>query len=446
MRVRSSYYRPQKNTAKKLQKVAEAGEAKLPGSSPSLTRAVTSERPVSGRVYAATVMSGDFWESAARRDPLWAILSDPSKRGRRWELQGFFETGRREISLLLYQLKQLEHVPRPGRALDFGCGVGRLSQALASTFAEVVGVDVSPTMIELADRLNRYPRNVRYVLNQSPVLRVFAPETFDFVYSDIVLQHVEPEAAREYIREFMRVLAPGGVLVFQLPSHRRTPDEQPRQPVHMPSEAYQALVTAVEVPTSLSAGQTALTTVEVQNASTIDWNQSVYGTIRLGNHWRDAHGTLIIQDDGRTQLPLETSPGSVLRLAVPIQAPPESGSFVCEFDLVHEGITWFADRGSSTARVAVRVEAEVDEMTARPGRWPGTGSRAIGARLPRHLLDASVREIPRSRRAFRCTACTVTTCFAWSGWAGACHSLLKTKNGAGPEWRSFRYFVSKPTA
>jgi len=53
-------------------------------------------------------MDGDFWESAARRDPLWAILSDPSKRGRRWELQGFFETGRREISLLLYQLKQLK--------------------------------------------------------------------------------------------------------------------------------------------------------------------------------------------------------------------------------------------------------------------------------------------------------------------------------------------------
>jgi len=390
-------------------------------------------------------MSGDFWESAARRDPLWAILSDPSKRGRRWELQGFFETGRREISLLLYQLKQLKHVPRAGRALDFGCGVGRLSQALASTFTEVVGVDVSPTMIELADRLNRYPQNVRYVLNQSPVLQVFAPETFDFVYSDIVLQHVEPEAAQEYIREFMRVLAPGGVLVFQLPSHRRTPDEQPRQPVHMPSEAYQALVTGIEVPTSLAAGHTALTTVEVQNVSTIDWNQSVYGTIRLGNHWRDSSGTLIIQDDGRTQLPVETSPGSVLRLAVPIQAPPESGAFVCEFDLVHEGITWFADRGSSTARVAVRVEAEVDEMTARPA---GGQEQVPAQSEPVYpdiysMLPSESTEIAES---FPMHGVHRDDVLRLVRLGGGVPFLVEDEERGGPEWTSFRYFVSKPAA
>src|SRR5512147_2288602 len=99
-------------------------------------------------------MAGEFWEDAAQRDPLWAILSDPTKRGRQWDLGEFFETGRREISLLLYQLRQLGHPPSAGRALDFGCGVGRLTQALAATFAEVVGVDVSPTMIRLARELN----------------------------------------------------------------------------------------------------------------------------------------------------------------------------------------------------------------------------------------------------------------------------------------------------
>ena len=258
-------------------------------------------------------------------------------------------------------------------------------------------------MIELADRLNRYPRNVRYVLNQSPVLRC-SRQRHSTSCSDIVLQHLEPEAAQEYIREFMRVLAPGGILVFQLPSHRRTPDEQPRQPVHMPPEAYQALVTAVEVPTSLSAGQTALTTVEVKNASTVDWNQSVYGTIRLGNHWRDVHGTLIIQDDGRTQLPVEARAGSVLRLPVPIQAPQELGSFVCELDLVHEGITWFADRGSATARVAVRVEAEEDEMAAHPVGRQEPGPAPSGAdypdiysMLPSESTD--IAEVFRCRRA-----------------------------------------------
>jgi hypothetical protein len=52
-------------------------------------------------------VAADFWEEAAQRDPLFAILSDPSRRGRRWDLESFFETGRREISLLLYQLQRL---------------------------------------------------------------------------------------------------------------------------------------------------------------------------------------------------------------------------------------------------------------------------------------------------------------------------------------------------
>ena len=49
-------------------------------------------------------LAGEFWERHARRDPLWAILSDPTKKGRRWDLQRFFETGAREISLALYEL------------------------------------------------------------------------------------------------------------------------------------------------------------------------------------------------------------------------------------------------------------------------------------------------------------------------------------------------------
>ncbi|MGB2888943.1 MAG: class I SAM-dependent methyltransferase, partial [Candidatus Acidiferrales bacterium] len=41
---------------------------------------------------------------------------------------------------------------------------------------------------------------------------------FDFIYSSFTLQHMAPRYAKGYLREFMRVLAPGGVLVFNLPS------------------------------------------------------------------------------------------------------------------------------------------------------------------------------------------------------------------------------------
>ena len=55
-----------------------------------------------------TVDDQAFWDRHAKRDPLWAILSDPTKAGRRWDLSGFLETGKREVSLLMYQLRALK--------------------------------------------------------------------------------------------------------------------------------------------------------------------------------------------------------------------------------------------------------------------------------------------------------------------------------------------------
>jgi SAM-dependent methyltransferase len=108
------------------------------------------------------------------------------------------------------------------RALDFGCGVGRLCQALGDHFGEVWGVDISARMIELANARNRHGDRVRYVLNDSDRLAAFAGGSMDFVYSNLVLQHMQPSFARGYLREFLRILAPGGMTVFQLPSHPTT--------------------------------------------------------------------------------------------------------------------------------------------------------------------------------------------------------------------------------
>jgi ubiquinone/menaquinone biosynthesis C-methylase UbiE len=64
-------------------------------------------------------------------------------------------------------------------------------------------------------------RRCQFVLNSNPDLRIFAAKHFDFVYSSITLQHIKPRFTRLYLREFARVLRPGGVLVFQLPSRMR---------------------------------------------------------------------------------------------------------------------------------------------------------------------------------------------------------------------------------
>jgi SAM-dependent methyltransferase len=161
------------------------------------------------------------WNRLARHDPLWAILARPGKRNRRWDPEEFFATGRDEIEAVMRGIEGLGCPAARGRALDFGCGIGRNTQALATWFDHVTGVDISPAMLDLAQKHNRAPERCAYVLNADDDLRAFPDATFDFIYSRLVLQHLPLRQARRYVREFLRILRPAGLLLFQLPSRRR---------------------------------------------------------------------------------------------------------------------------------------------------------------------------------------------------------------------------------
>jgi SAM-dependent methyltransferase len=73
-------------------------------------------------------------------------------------------------------------------------------------------------MIELAGTHNRKGARVEYRCNPAGDLGYFADGSIDMVYSWITLQHMRPRYARRYMQEFLRVLAPGGLLLFQYPS------------------------------------------------------------------------------------------------------------------------------------------------------------------------------------------------------------------------------------
>ena len=157
------------------------------------------------------------WEGLASDDPMWAILTTRERRGT-WGRKEFMASGETAVAELLSLAEEQGVVIRRGRALDFGCGLGRLTLPLAQRFEEVLGVDVAMSMVEQAREFAAGHDNVTYMCNAEPHLGCLPSGGFDFICSLITLQHVPPVAAYAYMGEFMRLLAPGGVAVFQAPA------------------------------------------------------------------------------------------------------------------------------------------------------------------------------------------------------------------------------------
>ena len=163
-----------------------------------------------------------MWEALARRDPYWAVCTDPRKQDGKWDAADLLATGICEVETVLSFVKRLGLSIRPGgKALDFGCGVGRLTLALSRYFAECHGVDISSAMVTTAIALAKNSPNCHFVVNDAPDLSLFESNSLSFIYSSIVLQHIESDYVTMYLLEFARVLEPGGILVFQIPDHRK---------------------------------------------------------------------------------------------------------------------------------------------------------------------------------------------------------------------------------
>jgi hypothetical protein len=79
--------------------------------------------------------------------------------------------------------------------------------------------------------------------------------------------------------------------------------------------------------------------------------------VGIGNHWLDASGRVAANDDGRAPLLSDLAPGEARELELTVNAPKEPGDYTLEVDALQEGVSWFALKGSKTARAAVRVEA-----------------------------------------------------------------------------------------
>ena len=103
------------------------------------------------------------------------------------------------------------------------------------------------------------------------------------------------------------------------------------------------------------AGTATTARVTLENAGTVAWRDG----IALSYHWLDDRGNPIVWDGLRTPLPV-VSPGERVSVDAAVLAPIPPGRYGFAFDLVAEGIAWFAELGS------VPLGADVD-VGPRPG-------------------------------------------------------------------------------
>ncbi|HYL73874.1 MAG TPA: methyltransferase domain-containing protein [Bryobacteraceae bacterium] len=165
------------------------------------------------------------WNQRAREDPHYYVAFG----SRDQDEEGFLATAGDVLRSLETELKRFpkDANRRAWRALEIGCGPGRLMKPMSKNFGEIHGVDVSDEMIRLAgERLRDIPHAHVHATNGAS-LGLFADESFDFVYSYAVFQHIPSrDVVLEYMREAKRVLKSGGIFKGQfngLP-HAAIPD------------------------------------------------------------------------------------------------------------------------------------------------------------------------------------------------------------------------------
>ncbi len=159
------------------------------------------------------------WRIWGERDPYYAVITDARFRSGNIEAnrQSFFESGE------AYVVYWLEHLERHfgglarERALDFGCGVGRLTIPLSRNFRAVVGLDIAPVMLEEARR-NSDGLGIEYLLSDDRLSRVDGE--FDFVCSCIVLQHIPVMRGLTILRRLLECVRSGGGCLIQLSTKR----------------------------------------------------------------------------------------------------------------------------------------------------------------------------------------------------------------------------------
>jgi SAM-dependent methyltransferase len=153
------------------------------------------------------------WDERARKNAFHYIASWRKE----WDLATFLASGEVDFNRLVLPALVRCNLPVSGRSmLELGCGTGRMTHSFARRFAEVCAVDISPEMLARAREIHAEQENIRWLLGNGSDLSGIDSDSMDLVFSYLVLQHLPNESlVCQYIREMLRVLRPGGTVLFQ---------------------------------------------------------------------------------------------------------------------------------------------------------------------------------------------------------------------------------------
>lgn len=337
-----------------------------------------------------------FEDLSAADGPLkGAILALPYGDGSKYYREpGYFANVQGSAAAFDFLVAHLDS--RPGeRLLDLGADLTWSTAQMARRGMHCTAVDINHHLA--ARRLFAGHYGVDYSLIRADMSRVsFRDASFDVVLAINALHHASN--LQEVASNIVRVLRPAGRLAFIEPYcaseedrrrfgaaqieaginehtylleewhqaftraglavkvHRISDSfaavyERPRG-VEAPdpdlfARFYEGTITNTTAPTPVSSGALEVS-VHVRNAGNGIWCERSVFPVRASYHlYRVDDGArhLVAFDNGRTALPSEIAPGDQLAIAMAIPKPAQSGRYVAEVDLVHEGVRWFSERG-----------------------------------------------------------------------------------------------------
>jgi SAM-dependent methyltransferase len=155
--------------------------------------------------------AADDWETLGQREPFFAVLTDERFLRERMsdeDREAFFASGEADVAHIFELIDRPDFTPRS--ALDFGCGVGRLTRALTKRVERVTGVDIAPSMLRIA--------------RENAPNAAFSPtipnDRFDLILSLIVFQHIPTRRGEALLDELLGRLEIGGAAALHFTFRR----------------------------------------------------------------------------------------------------------------------------------------------------------------------------------------------------------------------------------